>query len=100
MSAPLFVNTPERDDSGRLPRTAPTDWVVAIDEAQDDEGWTIEIDSPEMYLTFRLEALAAVRRAVEILERSVNLKEPNRKKYSPEDDEMYPSCELHSSHLG
>jgi hypothetical protein len=88
MSAPLIVNTPEREDPRRVRQAIPAEWVVAIDEAQDDETWTIEIDSPGLYLTFRLDALSAVRRAVEILDRSVNLQGASGKKYSPEEDEI------------
>lgn len=47
-------------------------WTVTIDESP-DEGWILEIDSPQLYLTFQLADLYAIDRAIDLLVSSLAL---------------------------
>jgi hypothetical protein len=47
-------------------------WTVAIDESP-PEGWILEVDSPQVYLTFQLANLSAIDCAIDLLESSLAL---------------------------
>lgn len=49
-------------------------WTVAIDELPDPTSWLLEIDSPNIYLTFQIANIAVLDQAVDLLNASLNLR--------------------------
>jgi len=54
-------------------------WTVAIDELPESKDWLLEIDSPQVYLTFRVVEIPALARAVDLLNSARVTRLPGRK---------------------
>jgi hypothetical protein len=60
-------------------------WDVAVDESLDQDQWFLELDGPETYLVFQLQALNVVPAAIRVLQ-SARQVSPIRSRQSKKDD--------------
>jgi len=73
-------------------KAAPS-WTVAVDEQAESEFWLLEIDSPQVYLTFQLPDTSALQRAADLLNSSLVIRMPNSKpKFSAKRDQVNLGC--------
>jgi hypothetical protein len=54
-------------------------WTVVIDELPGSKDWLIEIDSTQVYLTFRVAEISVLARAVDLLDSALVTRLPGRK---------------------
>jgi hypothetical protein len=64
-------------------------WTVVIDELPGSKDWLLEIDSPQVYLTFQVADIAALARAVDLLNSTLVIRLPGRKHpFVPNSDDV------------
>lgn len=64
-------------------------WTVAVDELPGSQDWLCEIESPAVYLTFRVSDLSSLKRAVNLLNSALFIRSSDRKPaFDPDRDEV------------
>jgi hypothetical protein len=59
-------------DLEALPGGREARWSVSVDELADNTNWLLEIDSPELYLTFEVADLSVLDKAIALLNSTLN----------------------------
>src|SRR5205814_1197104 len=86
----MHQHTDDADqDLGDLPVRRAKRWFVSVDELADSPNWLLEIDSPSLYLTFEVDDLSVLEKAIALLNSALDRNAaPGKRAFVPKTDDV------------